>query len=336
MIISISQIVQYRRLRIILNLILNNRKFIKKICLFTILIAGITITCILCYRRYLKKNNFVVPERIMKFEKDMVKTNQEIQIKDYKIKLVGVLYENDQKKIDSMNLSICEGMHGVYICKFEVRNPNVNFRKCIKRDYGDYWIGEYGYLRIFYAYEALFGVNGVEEYFQLNDGGVDVYVCMSFEKDYMVYDKEYYSTWCECLYVQQMEYADDYGIKDMSGVFNLNIAGKEKVYRYPKAADTKITVTERNMYFNGKDIIDAESIVLHMKDGSCKDIDKEMQVPVDPGTEGIVDYGEYRPSDRTDDGIKTYTRLIHFSDGTDVENIEYIEINGERLEEQKK
>ena len=311
---------------------LNNKK---KITIF--MIAGIaailciSTTCVFAYKSFLKKNNFEPPEWVLEFEKDMVKTSQEVRIGDYKVRLVGVHYENDQKLIDSIKKLKSEQAQMVYFCKFEVRNPKVNFRRYIKRRWlGDKWFGEYYNLMIRDAYEAS-GMNAITEYFQLKDDVLDVYVCLQIDKDDIFRDKEYYSTWCECLYVQRMEKADDYGIEDMSGVFNLNISGREKKYKYSKAPDTKITVTEQAIYFNGNDFIDTESIVLHMKNGISKDIVKELHVSGGICEEGIVEYGEYKP----DDTVKTYTRLIRFYDGTGIDNLDYIEINGEKLEEQQ-
>ena len=82
---------------------------------------------------FLKKNNFEPPEWVLEFEKDMVKTSQEVRIGDYKVRLVGVHYENDQKLIDSIKKLKSEQAQMVYFCKFEVRNPKVNFRRYIKK-----------------------------------------------------------------------------------------------------------------------------------------------------------------------------------------------------------
>lgn len=303
-----------------------NSNLSKKIVIFFGMGLILFIAIFTMEKKYQKK--IEPPEWMAKFEKYMIQTEQEIKVDDYCIKLVGVYYNNNPGERNTENNNEVE-----YICKFEVTNPNIDMKECLAEKTNvineiSPWFGKNHDMRIVPADETGYLANNT--YYILDEDILYIYSYLSVQKSDDLVDKDYYSTWSENIYLQMFpakSHRDGY--KDMAGVFNLNIAGKIKKYKYEKA-NLAVYLTEQNIYFNGDENVDIDSLILHMDDGTTKNVSDEMQIPKYPDDEfEIYNYGTYN----TDEHVKTFTSLIHFSEGTDIDNIDYIELNKNKLEE---
>ena len=276
-----------------------------------------------------------IPEEIFEMEKNMVKTDQTVELYEYTVKLVGV---SRQTKKDGEPGS-------VYMCKFDIYDPDLNMKDCLRIR------GSNINLPYSLSDEIGFGQNifisNPRNIAVINSTGYSEYTYMRFHKKkielYWYYSNdETQGKITNCTYVKGyisgnsgVEHYDRTNLTQMgmSGVFNIDIQGNEKKFKYKNDAEWDISVTDNNIYINGTGTEDIEQFLIHMKNGKVVDVNKdcieygEDKSQYDIIQDGIYDLGTYEP----DEYVKTYTRLIHFMAGTDVENIDHLEINGQIL-----
>ena len=284
---------------------------------------------------YTTEDYLETPEWIDEIDRDMVDTNQQISIGDYNLKLVGKWQRDIHDKYQNKS---------EYLCKFEITNPNVDLKKCVI----------YKENTIMDGVCKAFGISDKDEYMafeipgrtmgmDMNTGnGITYYY--KIEKDKLIEYVYLCSDAPICpaagsIYIRNDASAGESFVnelynRDMKGVFNYDISDNEKNYSYNNEARWNINITDYNVYFNGEGTEKIYNFVIHMKDGreidvldKCIEFDEYWRDDDYRYSESIYDMGTYEPNAY----VKTYTRLIHFMAGTDVENIDYLEINGQIL-----
>ena len=280
-----------------------------------------------------------IPQWVFEVEKNMTATEQQIVIDDYCIKMVGVAEANRKEGGNE---------HYGYLCKFEITNPVLDLKECVKPEDGvksankpdkvfgisdsDEYIAieESGLANLLEENEANGSEYNTEYYYKLEDEKLFIYVYVSISNPKGHLLRGIYI--CDNVSIYEGHSNSRY-LKDMDGVFSFDVLGNKKQYTYNSRGKWNIEVTDYNIYINGDASEEIEQFIIYKSDKSkidltniCLNFDEpQNREKIKDGA--IYDMGTYEP----DEYVKTYTRLIHFMAGTDVENIDHLEINGQIL-----
>lgn len=117
--------------------------------------------------------------------------------------------------------------------------------------------------------------------------------------------------------------------EDMLGVFELRENSDTDKYTYTyskKGIDYEVVISPYTCNMRGDGNPEIKDMSIHFNNGEVLNVRKDNTLG-----EGIEDFGEYVPDD--EGYLKTYSCVLGFTESIDIETIDYVEINGEKLKE---
>lgn len=246
------------------------------------------------------------PYKVEQAKNQMHDDYQELKIDDYTFVLDKVVYSRE----DSMGW-----------CRFKVTRDGKNMENesgvKVDQSYGSMF-GEDKQFKFWPADEFLDTCTvGLESWYSVKGDVMYIYQYINVD------DCEVFN---HCVYLHDARTArmpGDQSVEDMSGIFELREDTELNEYENQTADGTyKVTVSPYILNINGNKELKSNDIKIHLKN-------KETLTLKENGTvsEGIEVYGEYIPGEH----IKTYSYVLGFSENIDVNQVDYVEINGDKL-----
>lgn len=261
-----------------------------------------------------EKMSGFIPYEITQAEKKMYKDNQYITIGDYTITLEDVVYSREKN----------EGW-----CKFAVTRPGhlMEWETGINRNDLSVYNSPFGTRRnlvIDWAYDAGL-IRGVETkmWFKAEKTVMYVYYYISVDDS---------SLFNHCIYLYDVmtgkgtrDVFQTQSKEDMSGIFELRENTDTKRYTFSTLKeDYEIVISPYTCSIRGEGNPKITDLEIHLKNGSILNVKKNSIFSGD-----ISNFGEYIPDEERH--LRTYSCVLGFTKYTDIEEIDSVYVNGEKL-----
>lgn len=290
--------------------------------IFILSIAVILVTLVYFnhnYKLYKKGKDSVfnkfsnyIPYEVKQAKKEMYKDNQQIKIDDYTITLEEVVYSRET----------CRGW-----CKFAVTADSHFMEYETGRDDLEINKNPFGARRnllIDYAVDAVGTcATQTKSWYKVDGNVMYIYYYINIDNS---------PIFNHCIYLYDVRTGkgtrDVFGgqfKEDMSGVFELRENIDTKTYTFStKEQDYEVVISPYTCSIRGEGNPQITDLKIHFKNGDTLNV-KENDIV----SEDINEFGEYIP-----DGegyLKTYSCVLGFTKYTDIEEIDYVEINSKKL-----
>lgn len=303
---------------------MKNKKRIIVKRVFILVIAVILVTLLYFnhnYKLYKKGKESVFdkfpnldPYEVKQAKKKMYKDNQQIKIGDYTIALEEVTYSREK----------CSGW-----CKFAVTaDGNAMEYETGRKDLKIHR-NPFGARRNFFidsAIDAVGTCTGTSKSWYKVEGDV-MYVYY-----YIYIDGS--SIFNHCIYLYDVitgkgtrDVFEEQLKENMSGIFELRENIDAKTYTFStKDNDYEVVISPYTCSIRGDGNPQITDLKIHFKNGDTLNV-KENDIV----SEDINEFGEYIPDE--EGYLKTYSCILGFTKYTYIEEIDYVEVNGEKLKE---